>query len=382
MKYDCLILGGGLSGLYGALRLQQRGLRGVVLEARERLGGRILGFAPAGSNIRFDLGPAWVWPEFQPLIAGLTRELGVELFAQQTTGAVLYEDPNLPAAQRIDGPSPNAHSWRMAGGAIRLIEALAARLPDEAILTDRRVVELHRRPDGVEARTVTADRRKETFVATQIVSTLPLRLLADSVQFEPALPAEHRRHFAATPTWMAAHAKFLAFYATPFWREAGLSGEVFSRRGPLTEIYDASPAQGGPYALFGFFGLPANARRQLGRDALTMRSLAQLQRLFGDAALAPTGWEIKDWSDDPLTATPADALAPAGHPAYGLPDALRTAWDGRLLFAGSEASAGHGGYLEGALEAAAAACERVAPNPAATGNATQPGCFTNFHRSH
>jgi monoamine oxidase len=361
MEYDCLILGAGLSGLYAALQLQQRGLRCVVLEARERLGGRILGVNPYDET-RFDLGPTWLWPEFQPLIAGLTRTLGIELFAQQTDGAALYEDPNQPAPLRIDGESPNAHSYRIAGGTFRLIEALAERLAPDTIRTGRRVAELHQRSDYTEVRTVADDGREESFGAPHVVSTIPLRLLADSVRFEPVLPAGHAESFAATPTWMAAHAKFIAFYDAPFWREAGLSGEVFSRRGPLTEIYDASPVRGGPYALFGFFGLPAHARHTLGRKELAVRSLAQLQRLFGDAALQARGWELKDWSEDPLTATATDAVAPAGHPAYGLPEALRTAWDGRLLFAGSEASAGHGGYLEGALEAAEAACALLAQN--------------------
>lgn len=362
MEYDGLILGAGLSGLYAALQLQQRGLRCAVLEARERLGGRILGFAPADGAMRFDLGPAWLWPEFQPLIAGLTRALGIELFAQQTEGAALYEDPNQPAPLRIDGESPNAHSYRVAGGTVRLIEALAKQATPGSIHTGRRIAALHRRPDGIEARTAGAGGHEEIFRAPWVVSTIPLRLFAERVRCEPALPEAYLRNFAATPTWMAAQAKFLALYDAPFWREAGLSGEVFSRRGPLTEIYDASPARGGPYALFGFFGLPANARRTLGRAELTARSLEQLRRLFGDAALEPRGCEIKDWSEDPLTATAADAVPPAGHPAYGLPDALRSAWDGRLLFAGSEAAAGHGGYLEGALEATAAACTLLAQN--------------------
>lgn len=361
MDYDCLILGAGLSGLYASLQLQQRGLRCTVLEARDRPGGRILAASPDGDT-RFDLGPAWLWPEFQPLIAGLTQTLCVELFAQQTGGAALYEDPNQPAPLRIDGESPNAHSYRIAGGTFRLIEALVERLAPDTILTGRRVVELRQQPDGIGVRTLETDGSERRYAAAHVVSTIPLRLLADCVRFAPALPARHTETFAATPTWMAAHAKFLAFYDAPFWREAELSGEVFSRRGPLTEIYDASPARGAPYALFGFFGLPAHARRTLGREALAVRSLEQLQRLFGDAALQPRGWEIKDWSEDALTATADDALPPAGHPAYGLPEALRTAWGGRLLFAGSEAAADHGGYLEGALEAAAAACALLAQN--------------------
>lgn len=360
MEYDCLILGAGLSGLYTALQLQQRGLRCIVLEARERPGGRILGVAAAGSDTRLDLGPAWIWPEFQPLVSRLTQALGIEVFAQQTEGSALYEGLNQPEPLRIDGESPNAHSFRISGSTFRLIEALAARLTPETLCTGRRVGALQQLPDAVGVRTINVDGSEERRTAPRVVSTIPPRLLAGSVRFEPALPTEHAASFASMPTWMAAHAKFIACYPQPFWRDAGLSGEVFSRRGPLTEIYDASPVRGGPYALFGFFGLPAHARHTLGRAELAERSIAQLERLFGTAASIPIEWHIKDWSKARFTATATDAVPPAGHPAYGLPVAQRTLWDGRLVFAGSETSTGQGGYLEGALESAALACEHIA----------------------
>ena len=39
-QWDVVIVGGGLAGLIAARDLQQRGLRTVVLEASDRLGGR------------------------------------------------------------------------------------------------------------------------------------------------------------------------------------------------------------------------------------------------------------------------------------------------------------------------------------------------------
>ncbi|MEJ2478648.1 MAG: FAD-dependent oxidoreductase [Acidihalobacter sp.] len=359
MEYDCLILGAGLSGLYAALQLQRRGLRCAVLEARDRLGGRILGLSHVDSGERFDLGPTWLWPEFQPLIARLAQALDVPLFAQQTNGAALYEDAEHATPLRIEGESPNAHSYRVTGGAARLIDALEAQLTPNSVRTGRRVVSLENRSDHVAVRTTGTDGSEERYSAPHVVSTIPVRLLAESVEFLPALPSAHARLFATTPTWMAAHAKFIAFFDTPFWRTAELSGEVFSRRGPLTEIYDASPLKGGPYALFGFFGLAAHARRSLGRETLAQRSLEQLQRLFGKPASRPLTWEIKDWSTDSLTATAADTTPPAGHPAYGLSEQMRALWDGRLVFAGSETSAGLGGYLEGALESAVTASKLI-----------------------
>ena len=67
---------------------------------------------------------------------------------------------------------------------------------------------------------------------------------------------------------MAPHAKYVAVFDTPFWREAGLSGAGRSGRGPMTEIHDASlPGQAA--ALFGFLGVPPDVRKSAG-DAATI----------------------------------------------------------------------------------------------------------------
>lgn len=73
------IIGGGLSGLYAAFLLEQRGIDYILLEARDRLGGRIAvakslvdqnasrqSVDHEKSNDGFDLGPSWFWPEYQP----------------------------------------------------------------------------------------------------------------------------------------------------------------------------------------------------------------------------------------------------------------------------------------------------------------------------
>jgi monoamine oxidase len=95
----------------------------------------------------------------------------------------------------------------------------------------------------------------------QVLLALPPRLAATGLQFEPSLPAELARRWRATPTWMAPHAKYLAVYDTPFWRERGLSGSARSSAGPMGEIHDVS-MPGGHAALFGFLGVPVRVRRQ------------------------------------------------------------------------------------------------------------------------
>ena len=73
------IVGGGLAGLHAARLLHRAGVDFVLLEARDRFGGRILSVDESGqpSEDGFDLGPSWFWPRMQPAIAALVAELGL-----------------------------------------------------------------------------------------------------------------------------------------------------------------------------------------------------------------------------------------------------------------------------------------------------------------
>lgn len=363
MHTDTLIIGGGLSGLYLAYRLTKEQRPFLLVEARNRLGGRILshqaGQRDTPDAAHYDVGPAWMWPAMQPLLRMLLADLGLAVFAQYTEGAILYEDAGGGAPQKFHDTSAHAQSSRIAGGADRLIQQLASTLPASCLLLSHTVAHITQQASAVEVEAEDTQGTRLRFTARKVVLALPPRLLARTVEFMPALPSTTRAAWINTPTWMAGQAKLLALYATPFWRAQGLSGEAFSRRGPLTEIYDASPATGGPYALFGFFGIPADDRHQLGHAELQQLCRAQLRRLFGDAAAQPLDVVIKDWTEDPLTATADDRLAPTHHPAYGTPTGGRSLWKGRLIWAGSETADVSGGYLEGALEAAEAALRLV-----------------------
>ena len=64
MHHPVLIIGGGLAGLTAARLLHHAGIGFQLLEARDRLGGRILSTDASGevSDDGFDLGPSWFWP--------------------------------------------------------------------------------------------------------------------------------------------------------------------------------------------------------------------------------------------------------------------------------------------------------------------------------
>jgi monoamine oxidase len=183
------------------------------------------------------------------------------------------------------------------------------------------------------------------------VLALPPRVTQQNIAFDPPLPSEIQQLWRQTSTWMAAQSKILFIYDKPFWREQNLSGEVFSQRGPLTEIYDGSPANEEFYALTSFIGLPALQRQKLEWNHLIELCLSQLQRLFGEASQNTIDIQIKDWSQDRFISTDTDLNTVARHPDY--PGSLpRNLWDNKLVLAGTEVARQHGGYLEGALESA------------------------------
>ena len=358
MSADVLIVVGGLSGLSLARLLEQQGVDFLLIEARDRLGGRILTHRAthAGKAGDFDLGPAWFWPG-QPRMAHMLDLLGLDAFDQYSTGDILSEDQQ-GQVRRGFGFASMQGSYRISGGFGRLIEKLSAAFPERRLWLNQAarrmtydnetiVTEIHR-PDGT----------VQSVESRSAVLAMPPRIAAESVQFTAGVPQAALDAMRQIPTWMAGQAKLVALFDRAFWREAGLSGDAMSQLGPMVEIHDASPASGGPYALFGFVGYPADVRLQYREEVMT-RARAQLVRLFGDGAASPIDIMMHDWAQEAHTATPLDHAALTEHPIYGLPPALGDLWDGRLVLGSTETAPEFGGYLEGALEAAEIAFERI-----------------------
>lgn len=341
MQTETLIIGAGLSGLRLASRLAERGRDFLAVEARDRVGGRILTAAHAGGA--FDLGPAWFWPG-QPRIFDLTAELGLTAFEQYAEGDLVFEDPT-GLAQRGRGFASMQGAYRLEHGLGALTDALAQTIPEARLRLSEPVLALAKTEEGATATLGSGERIR----AQRIVVALPPRVAAE-IAFSPLPPEPVRAAMTAVPTWMAGQAKAIAVYPRPFWREAGFSGDAMSQRGPMVEIHDASQPRNGPYALFGFIGAPPEARQDV--ETLKRSVIAQLVRLFGAEAAEPEALLIKDWASDPYTATELDREPMRHHPRYGMPRALSAVWDGALLFSGTEVAPEFGGFIEGALEAA------------------------------
>ena len=358
------IIGGGLSGLYAAYLLEKKGVDYVLLEARPTLGGRIVTARATDPNTAqitdntngFDLGPSWFWPEYQQQLASLIDELQLESFAQFEEGDMLVErSPNEPA-MRTHGYKSAPPSMRLKGGMATLIDALYQRLDATRILTNQKVRQLHNTGQYIEI-TSEDESGQEAVCQTQqwqaqhVLLALPPRLAEATIIFEPALPTNLTTQWRGTATWMAPHAKYLAVYDSPFWQQQGLSGSARSGQGPMVEIHDASVAEGSG-ALFGFIGVPAAARQTVSADVLKQHCRAQLVRLFVAQADLPQAEYLKDWAQEPFTATTADANSDGQHATAPISKALSGVWANSLTGIGSEWSAQFPGYIAGAIDAA------------------------------
>lgn len=346
METTTLILGGGLAGLSLADHLAQDGADFLLVEAQDRLGGRILTQDIRGCA--FDLGPAWFWPG-QPRMERLAKRLGLTVFEQYSEGAIAFQDPT-GAVTRNRGFASMRGSLRLAGGMNALIKGLQSTLPASSVLLNSKATSIERTDHGIRAQ-VTTTSGEETITARRVVLALPPRIIAETITFVPALPAEAMRVMAQIPTWMAGHAKIIAVYDQPHWRTAGMSGDAMSQQGPMVEIHDASPISGGPFALFGFVGFPPEVRAQHPEQILAL-ARQQLVDLFGPQMAKPVSIHMQDWAQNPLIATQRDRIALRAHPDYGLPKQLSDIWEGNVVFASTEMGRDFGGFLEGALEAA------------------------------
>ena len=349
MKKPVIIVGAGLSGLRAASLLHTKGVKCLVLEARERIGGRVVSETIGGTDLgRIDLGPTWFWPDYEPAITSLVKELGLQTFLQHTEGALLYEQSENTAPQRHVLPDGAVQrSFRLHCGVKSLIDAVYDTLPSGTVQLNTTVKAIRRDKEG--EITVEADQHggKKEWKAGAVILAMPPRLVARRLEFFPSLPEELMQSLLDKPTWMAGQAKAVAVYERPFWREMGLSGQVTSWAGPLQEIHDASPNTG-IGALFGFFGVPAAVRRELGEDKVLDLVVEQLARLFGAQASKPMSLLYKDWSVETHTAVEEDADPLTSFPAYG-PPGHAGLWEQKILFAGTETAADNGGHLEGAL---------------------------------
>ena len=323
-KEKILIMGAGISGLYTALLLQDI-CEVILVEARTSVGGRVLSL---GGH---DMGPSWVWGH-QKYVLELIDTLGLTLFEQYTQGLSLYDAPD--GVQKFRAP-PAATSYRVKGGIISIVKALEAKLYATVKLNEK-VMQIQEHGNVLNVQT-----DKTLYVVDKVISTLPPRLVEESIQYYPPLDKNIQDRLKGMPTWMGYATKCVIEYAHAFWREAGMSGFTFSHLGPLGEIHDACTTN--KAALFGF------VQSMVKNQSLEENIVKQLIRLYGEKAANPIGMYVLDWKKEQYTSTSLDARPLVEHPSYGF---TLSHFGEKMLFSGTESAHEEGGYLEGAIYAA------------------------------
>lgn len=232
------------------------------------------------------------------------------------------------------------------------MQQIAARLADK--LGERVVLEAPARRILQDEAGVTVETDKGAYTARFVIVATPPSP-AVRIEYRPHLPAAHdmlRQRMA-----MGAIIKVAVAYETPFWREAGLSGQVATDDDVIGLVYDDVQDVGPPVLLCFIEGRHAVALSGESKATRREKVLASLVRFFGEAAASPIAYDDNDWLTEPWTHGYVAAMPPGAMTRYG--HALREPF-GRIHWAGAETSAQWQGYIEGAVLSGIRAAEEVA----------------------
>lgn len=153
--------------------------------------------------------------------------------------------------------------------------------------------------------------------------------------------------------------KVHAVYPTPFWRDAGLNGQVTSDAFLPKVTFDNTPPQdGAPGVMMGFID------GQDARDAVLMDPTSRRQAVidafttyFGSQAASPLAYLEMNWQAEEYSAGGPVGFSPPGV-ITGYTTALRAPIN-RLHWAGTETSEIWSGYMDGAVRSGQRAAQEV-----------------------
>ena len=304
------------------------------------------------SNPRFK---ALVPTATRPIFGAEPRELSLlfVLFYIASSG-----NPQNPGTfERNFNTRGGGQQTRIVGGSQLIPNRVAQHLGSKRVLLNAPVRQI---VSGKSAVTVHAD--GHTVTAKRVIVAVP-PVLAGRIHYEPGLPAARDQLTQRYP--QGTLTKVAAVYDRPFWRDAGLTGQVLDTGGPISASFDDSPPDGSPGVIFGFVG--GDNARSFNVMSPAARQNAVLQQIvswfssqsaaLGAAAHQARGYFDTNWSTEMWTRG-----CPVGIPSLGTLSAygphLR-APVGRIHWAGTETSDYWNGYMDGAVRSGERAATEV-----------------------
>lgn len=138
-KVDVVVVGAGISGLVAARKVARSGRSVLVVEARDRVGGRVLNHhLRTGGTI--EAGGAFVGPT-QKHIKALARDLGIATFDEYVTGDNVYVS-SLTGRQRYTGTVPPDVTILLDAALLQMqLDSWAAEMPVDAPWTHPKAAE-------------------------------------------------------------------------------------------------------------------------------------------------------------------------------------------------------------------------------------------------
>lgn len=405
---DVLVIGAGMAGISAARELQAAGLRVRILEARQRIGGRI--HTDASLGVPVDVGAAWIHgAEGNPLTA-LAGDIGMRSFTTDFDSRALYsggrpldaassrrwlqrneadvetllaerdqDDAQATVADGLDGVLESLEPAEAAARRALLsaeIEAeygedgqglsLAALDEDEAFdgddlllaqgyghLVEALAVGLDIQLGAVvhsitrDADGVQVSTANGTWSAPQVVITLPLGVLAaGAVRFEPGLGAARRA--AMDELGMGALGKRILKFKQAFWpTDVHRLLRLDGSAGRTVEVWNLLPLTGEPVLAMLSAGDHNRALERLNEAAAQADALAELGAMFGKSVPTPVGFLRTRWSVDPFSLGSYSVVRPGG--SHQACQALGKSIDDQLYFAGEATHSRYPATVHGAL---------------------------------